>query len=44
MKFKIEKFKREMNLLQDKLKQSKETKFIPIWTKVNLKNSSQKKT
>ena len=39
----IEQFKREINLLQDKLKQSKNTKFIAKWTKANYKNANLKK-
>ena len=35
----IEQFKKEINLLQDMLKQSlKKTKFIAKWTKGNCKN------
>ena len=39
----IEQFKRETNLLQDKLKQSKKKKFIAKWTKANHKNEKQAK-
>ena len=34
----IEQFKREINLLQDKLNQSKKTMSIAKWTKANRKN------
>ena len=43
MQNEIEQFKREINLLQDKLKQSKNTKFIAKWTKANCKNANLKK-
>ena len=33
--------KREINLLQDKLKQSEKANFIAKWTKANRKNANQ---
>ena len=43
IKNEIEQIKTEINLLQDKLKQSKK-KIIAKWTKANCKNANQKKT